>query len=51
MVPVDESAAGSGRSGRSGGSLPFLHIECHSCASGMNVPGSGCSLKGTLVAV
>jgi len=51
MVPVDGSAAGGGGSGRSGGCLPFLGLESLSGVSGMNVPGTDCSLESALVGV
>jgi len=54
MVPVCGFGAGGGGSGRSGCSLALLDLEALSGASGMNVPGSGCSLcarEGTLVGV
>jgi len=54
MVPVSGSGSGGGGSGRSGGCLPLLDIEGLSGVSGMNVPGSDCSLsclEGALVGV
>jgi len=54
MVPVSQSGAGDGGSGRSGGCLPLLDNESLSRVSGMNVPGSDCSLcslDGALVGV
>jgi len=44
MVPVSGSGSGGGGSGRSGGGLPLLDLEGLSGVSGMNVPGSDCSL-------
>jgi len=54
MVPVGGSGAGGGECGRSGCSLARLDLERLSGVSGMNVPGSGCSLcsqEGALVGV
>jgi len=53
-VPVGGSRAGGGGSCRSGGSLVLLDLEGRSIVSGMNVPGSDCSLcsvEGALVGV
>jgi len=44
MVPVGGSGSGGGGSGRSGGYLLPLDLESLSGVSGMNVPGSDCSL-------
>jgi len=43
-VPVGGCGAGGGGSGRLGRSLALLDPEGHSGVSGMNIPGSGCSL-------
>jgi len=54
MVPVSGSGSGGGGSGRSGGCLLPLDLESLSGVSGMNVPGSDCSLyslEGALVGV
>jgi len=54
MVHVGGPGASGGGSGRSGGALPFLRLEGLSDVSGMNVPGSNCSLysgEGALVGV
>jgi len=44
MVPVSGSGAGGSGSGHSGCSLALLDLDGLSGVSGMNVPGSGCSL-------
>ena len=44
MVPVGGSGASGGGSGRSQCSLALLDLQRRSGVSGMNVPGSGCSL-------
>ena len=54
MVPVGGSGSGGGGSVHSGGSLALLDLEGLSGVSGMNVPGSDCSLcspEGALVGV
>jgi len=54
MVPVGTSRAGGGASSHSGGTLALLDLAGLSGVSGMNVPGSGCSLRsleGALVGV
>jgi len=44
MVPVGGSGAGGDGSGCSGGALALQDLEGLSGVSGMNVPGSDCSL-------
>ena len=44
IVPVSGSGSGGGGSGRSGGSLALLDLDGLSGVSGINVPGSDCSL-------
>jgi len=54
MVPVGGPGSGGGGSGSSGGCLLPLDLESLSGVSGMNVPGSDCSLcflEGALVGV
>ena len=43
-MPVGEPGAGGSGSGRSGCSRGLLDLEGLSDVSGMNIPGSGCSL-------
>jgi len=45
MVPVGGPAAGSGGPGGSGCALALLDVEGLSGVSGMNAPGSGCSVS------
>jgi len=52
MLPVGRPGAGGGGSCESGCTLGLLHLEGLSGVSGMNVPGSSCSLcsqEGALV--
>jgi len=51
LVPVHPSGARGCESDCSGGCLLILGLEGLSGVSGMNVPGSDCSLKGALVGV